>query len=135
MLARLLPEYGDKVARQRMTLALVNARRMLTGSHVGYDFGVSTGLSLTDPGQSIKGNACDEPVLYIGGVGVPSSCGTYDPALLNPQKYFAARDAPLGGTVTVGAVQKANAPDDRADTKPSAEQFKSAPASGVNSGR
>jgi hypothetical protein len=110
VLDKLLPVYGDKVAKRRMKVELEHDRTELTGSHVGYDFGVQTATALDPSGHARSGNRCDEPILYLGGVGIPSSCGKFNPALLNPSKYFAARDAQFTGTVTVGALQ----PDDAA---------------------
>ncbi|HET9817587.1 MAG TPA: sel1 repeat family protein [Rhodanobacteraceae bacterium] len=110
VLDKLLPVYGDKVAKRRMKVELEHDRTELTGSHVGHDFGVHTATALNPSGHARSGNRCDDPILYLGGVGVPSSCGKFSPALLDPGKYFAARNAQFTGTVTVGALQ----PDDTA---------------------
>jgi hypothetical protein len=114
VLDELLPVYGDKVAKRRMKVELQHDRSQLTGSHVGFDFGVKTATSLDPSGHTRSGNGCDEPILFLGGVGVPSDCGKFNPALLNPEKYFAARDAQFTGTVTIGALQ----PEDKATPAP-----------------
>lgn len=109
MLAKLLPEYGDKVAKPRMKVQLAKNRMEFTGSRVGFDFGVITAAGFTSSGQRSGYGGCDAPILYVGGVGVPSSCGRYNPVLPYPKAYFAARDAQFG-TVTVGALQNVNKP-------------------------
>lgn len=106
LLATLQPEYGDKVAKQRMKLALRNARNALTGSHLGHDSGVR--LMALDQDHPVD---CSGDTLNLGGVTVPRrGCGRYDAKLWNPEKYFAARDVQGFGTVTVGELQKVSAP-------------------------
>lgn len=109
-LDKLRREYGDGVAMQRMKLALLDAKRGLTGSRTGFDAGVRT-VAATDLDAMRAKTDCTGLSLFLGGVEVPrEGCGTYDPALLDPGKYFAARDAQWYGTVTIGTLQKASAP-------------------------
>ncbi len=114
-LATLQPEYGDKVAKPRMKLMLRNARNALTGSHLGHDAGVKT--MAIDADHPVD---CSGYTLKLGGVEVPRrGCALYDPKLLNAEKYFAARDVQGFGTVTVGELQKVEAPPPAAPAKPS----------------
>lgn len=115
VLDALQPEYGDKVAMQRMKLALRNDRNSLTGSHLGHDSGVITMASDTSHAPN-----CGGYTLFLGGVEVPiRGCGRYDPKLENAKTYFAARDAQWYGTVTVGELRKVNPPLSDADKKKS----------------
>lgn len=105
VLDALRPEYGDKIAKRRMKLELAIARNALTGSHLGHDSGVET-VALNREHVD-----CDGYSLALGGVEIPRrGCGRYDPSLLDSKKYFAARDAQWFGTVSVGELQKVNAP-------------------------
>ncbi len=106
MLAALMAEFGDAVAKPRMKLALISARNSLTGSHLGHDSGVKVmGLNADNPTR------CGGNRLVLGGVEIPrEGCGRYDPSLLDPNRYFAARDAQWFGTVTVGKMIKADPP-------------------------
>lgn len=114
----LSPEYGDKVAKQRMKLELTMARTALTGSHLGHDSGVT--LMGTDPNPIVNASRCAGYTLNLGGVEIPrNGCGRYDPELFDPKKYFAARDAQWFGTVTVGELRKVNPPRPEAPAKAS----------------
>ncbi|MDO1530459.1 sel1 repeat family protein [Fulvimonas sp. R45] len=109
-LGTLRREYGDDIAKQRMKLALFDAKRAFTGSHTGFDYGVRTAAATELDAMKAKTD-CTGLSLFLGGVEVPrEGCGTYDPALLDPGKYFAARDAQWYGTVTIGTLQKASVP-------------------------
>jgi hypothetical protein len=111
----LQPEYGDKVAMQRMKLALRIDRNSLTGSHLGHDSGVITMAMDTSHTPN-----CGGYTLFLGGVEVPArGCGRYDPKLEDSKTYFAARDAQWHGTVTVGELHKVNPPLSGADKKKS----------------
>lgn len=133
VLAKLLPEYGDKVAKPRMKVQLAKNRIELTGSHVGFDFGVTSqpppiGVGPPQEGrQPMDETHCPGSILSLGGMAIPGKCGVYSPALLNPKTYFAARDAQFNGTVTVGALQTVNEPAARATRHH--DQAKPAPAS------
>jgi hypothetical protein len=110
-LVNLQHTYGDDIAKQRMKLALLDAKKGLTGSHTGFDFGVRTVAATGLDAMKMKTD-CTGLSLFLGGVEVPrKGCGTYDPALLNPRKYFAARDAQWYGTVTIGTLRKVSAPN------------------------
>ncbi|SFK69752.1 hypothetical protein SAMN05192579_105166 [Rhodanobacter glycinis] len=98
--------YGDAIAKPRMKQALLDARRGVTGSHTGFDFGIRTVAA-----TPLDRPNCNGISLFLGGMEVPrEGCGTYDPALLDPRNYFAARDAQWYGTVTIGTLQKTSAP-------------------------
>lgn len=102
VLDKLLPEYGDKVAKKRMVRALAQARTEMTGSRTGFDFGVES--------VGVKQAGCGGPT--IEGT-TESGCGSMDfwsPWRWDPKKYFAARDAHWRGVVTVGALQNPEAP-------------------------
>lgn len=115
-LDKLRPEYGDKVAKQRMKLALTMAKNSVTGSLLGADANVRTMSLNNDEGPA----NCGGYTLFLGGVEVPRrGCGRYDPKLLNPKKYFAARDAQWFGTVTVGELRKVDPPASTAPAKTS----------------
>lgn len=130
VLDKLLPEYGDKVAKRRMRLALAQDRMALTGSHVGYDFGVLVmGVANNKYAKAFREGktGCRGTALYLGGVAVPTGCSIYSPALLNPETYFAARDAQFNGTVTVGPLQNVKAP--ASSTNATQRDDKATPAS------
>lgn len=109
VLKKLLPEYGDEVAKKRMVRALNLAKMQSTGSRLGFDSGATT--------VGVKQN-CGGPT--IGGAPV-AGCGSNDfwsPWRWDPKKYFAARDAQWRGTVTVGALKDKNAAASGTNTKP-----------------
>lgn len=101
-LDKLLPEYGDKVAKKRMATALQLAKMQTTGSSLGFDAGV-------DQANVGGGGHCGGPTVAEGGVQVPiAGCADpnfYDASRWDPKQYFAARDARWLGTVTLGALQ------------------------------
>ncbi len=99
-LAKLEPVFGDAVAKDRMRLELRTARLQMTGSRVGFNFGVRT----TCGGS---------------GGGLMPGCGDpdfWDDWRWDPEKYFANRDAMWRGTVRVGdlKVRKALGSDNKA---------------------
>lgn len=100
VLDKLMPEYGDAVAKKRMVRALDMAKMETTGSRLGFDSGINT--VATNPN-------CGGQTTSTGGVNVPiAGCGGADfwsPWRWDPKKYFAARDAKWRGTVTVGSLQ------------------------------
>lgn len=113
-LEKLMPEYGDAVAKPRMVKQLQLAKMEATGSRLGFDSGVN---------QVSAGINCGGPAISESGLDVPQAgCGStnyYDPSRWDPKQYFAARDAQWRGTVTVGNMQ---------------EIGKAAPASSASSG-
>lgn len=115
-LDKLMPEYGDAVAKQRMVRALDFAKMETTGSHLGFDSGITTvGVKSNCGGKVIAGTTM-------------AGCGSNDfwsPQRWDPKQYFAARDAGWRATVTVGALQDMNAVHDAAKR---ADAGKAAPA-------
>lgn len=101
VLNKLLPEYGDKVAKHRMAVALRLAKMQTTGSRLGFDSGITT--VSTNPN-------CGGPTINSGGTEVPqagcSSTNFWSPWRWDPKKYFSTRDAQWSGTVTVGSLQQ-----------------------------
>lgn len=96
-LQALLPIYGDQVAKKRMALALADARAEMTGSRVGFDFGISMSCG--------SGGA-------IGSAMQNAHCSGHNywaPQNWDPRQYFAARDAYWYATVTVGAPEPVHA--------------------------
>ena len=114
-LAELMPVYADKVAKPRMRLALADARRGLTGSHTGFNFGVSTSGRNDEEVMN-----CDESTaLEIGAVAVPKrGCGTYNSRLWNAKTYFAARDAQWFSSVTIGKLESGKNVHPKSGSKP-----------------
>ncbi|MDN5924000.1 MAG: sel1 repeat family protein [Xanthomonadales bacterium] len=127
-LATLLPEYGDKVAKDRMKLVLATDSAALTGSHVGFDFG-----AITASGQGSNAMISCTGSQYIAGVLVPTSdCGSYSPNMLKAKNYFAARDAQWHGNVTVGALQQTSSLDAKTNKPDEALPSQPKPAAAVN---
>lgn len=96
VLDKLMPEYGDAVAKPRMVHALDLAKMEATGSRLGFDSGITTvGVTPGCGGPTVG----DSPI---------AGCGSNDfwsPWRWDPKKYFMARDAKWRGTVTVGGLQ------------------------------
>ena len=96
VLDKLMPEYGDAVAKKRMVRALDMAKTEGTGSRLGFDSGITTaGVNANCGGPTVG----DSPVAGCG------STDFWSPWRWDPKKYFAARDAKWRGTVTVGSLQ------------------------------
>lgn len=96
VLEKLMPEYGDAVAKPRMVRALDMAKTEGTGSRLGFDGGITT--------VGVK-QGCGGPTIGNSPV---AGCGSNDfwsPWRWDSKKYFAARDAKWRGTVTVGGLQ------------------------------
>ncbi|MGH8184337.1 MAG: sel1 repeat family protein [Rhodanobacteraceae bacterium] len=118
VLDKLLPEYGDKVAKKRMVMALNLAKMETTGSRLGFDSGIDT--------VGVNQN-CGGPT--VGGA-PQSGCGSnnfWSPWRWNPKQYFATRDAQWSGTVSLGTLQQMNAP--ASGTQQPADKTPPAPAS------
>lgn len=96
VLDRLMPEYGDAVAKPRMVHALDMAKMEGTGSRLGLDSGIYTTGVKTGCGGTTVDNS---PVAGCG------STDFWSPWHWDPKKYFVARDATWRGTVTVGNMQ------------------------------
>lgn len=133
VLDKLLPVYGDKVAKRRMSLAMNLAKMETAGSRLGFDSGIYvTGPEWLDRigGEQVEvDQGCSEPTMSVGGLPVPIvGCGNNDywnPTRWNPKQYFAARDEGWLGTVTVGALKAS-------DTSTKAKPPQPAPASSTN---
>lgn len=101
VLDKLMPEYGDKVAKLRMTKALRLAKMQTTGSRLGFDSGITTANTRPD---------CGGPTVASGGINAPvagcSSSDFWSPWRWDPKKYFTTRDAQWRGTVTVGSMEE-----------------------------
>jgi hypothetical protein len=98
VLDKLLPEYGDAVAKPRMVRALERARTEMTGSRTGFDFGAES--------VGVMKGGCGGPT--IEGTS-QAGCGSTDfwsPWRWDPKKYFQMRDAHWRGVVTVGSLEK-----------------------------
>ncbi len=106
VLDKLMPVYGDKVAKRRMITALNLAKMQSTGSHLGFDSGVTT----VGVNQNCSARAMANGRAGIGGpVAGCDSSDFWSPWRWDPKKYFAARDAHWRGTVTVGELQDVKA--------------------------
>jgi hypothetical protein len=101
VLDKLMPVYGDAVAKKRMVRALEMAKTEGTGSRLGFDSGIYTGGVKQYCGGQTAGDA---PVAGCG------STDFWSPWRWDPKKYFAARDAKWRGTVTVGTLQDMSQP-------------------------
>lgn len=98
--ATLGEKYGDGVAKHRLAVQLHQGQMQLTGSHTGYDNGVSSLRIHPD---------CGGPTVVVGGQELPQAgCGgsLFAKAWWNPKLYFAARDREYKATVSVGAVRE-----------------------------
>lgn len=96
VLDKLMPEYGDAVAKKRMVRALDMAKTETTGSRLGFDSGIyTTGVKQNCGGPTVG----DSPIAGCG------SADFWSPWRWDPKKYFVARDAKWRGTVTVGGLQ------------------------------
>lgn len=108
VLDKLLPEYGDKVAKKRMVMALNLAKTETTGSRLGFDSGIQTvGVNQSCGGPTVAGAP-------------QTGCGSnnfWSPWRWNPKQYFAQRDAQWRGTVTIGALEQKHAPAAAAGTQ------------------
>lgn len=126
VLGKLMPVYGDQVAKRRMVHALAMAKMQTTGSRLGFDSGIQ--MVSTSP-------SCGGPTVNTGGVDVPKSgCASsnfWSPWRWDPKKYFAARDAKWRASVTVGALQDASKP---ATNSANASSVKTKPAPASRTG-
>ncbi len=106
--AELAEKYADAVAQPRMAKKLRLTQMQITGSHTGFDSGI-TQLS-TKP-------VCGPSVIVGGDVTPQAGCGgpsMYASSRWDPKTYFASRDAEWKATVSVGAIQSADAPNSAA---------------------
>lgn len=109
VLDKLMPVYGDKVAKKRMARALAMAKMEGTGSRLGADSGIyTTGVRQNCGGPTLDGS----PVAGCG------STDFWNPQRWDPKQYFAARDAHWRATVTVGELQDEKKPASSAKATP-----------------
>ncbi len=92
--------YSDAVAKPRMVMELRQGQMQMTGSHTGFDSGISH--------PTAKVNCANGSV--VGGVNVlEAGCGSadiYANSRWDPKVYFTMRDAEWKASVSVGAVQE-----------------------------
>jgi len=108
LVEKLYAEYGDPVAKHRMTLRLRWARTQQTGSYLG--FGSDSVASVT-PAQFFAGGnkgsgafpACGAKT--IGGAPITGCGNIYASWRWDPKQYFEVRDREWTGHVSVGALQ------------------------------
>jgi len=107
LLEKLYPEYGDPVAKRRMSLVLRWNRAELTGSYLG--FGSDSVTSLTPEQFTGKGAmpACGGKT--IGGAAITGCGNLYASWRWDPKEYFQARDREWKGTVSVGKMEQVDA--------------------------
>lgn len=119
--SKLEARYGDAVAKHRLIVQLRQGQMQITGSHTGFDSGIS---------QLNTGN-CSGPTIYVGGAAMAKAgCGgasMYAKYRWDPKQYFASRDAQWTATVSVGAMtevgqaKKASSAAKQSPEKPTAE--------------
>ena len=100
VLEKLMPEYGDAVAKKRMARALEIAKTQATGSRLGFDSGVTT--------IGVNKGGCGGPTVADAPIAGCGSTDFWSPWRWDPKKYFTARDARWRGVVTVGSVEDAH---------------------------
>ena len=107
-------EYGDQVAKHRLVVQLNQGKMKMTGSHAGFDSGIS----------QLNNKNCAGPSVMVGGDPVPQAgCGggIYAKWRWDPKTYFAVRDAHWKATVSVGTLNDVGTAADKAKTEPAAE--------------
>jgi hypothetical protein len=110
---QLMGEYGDKVAKRRLVVQLRQGQMKITGSHTGFDSGIS---------QLSNSANCGGPSIAVGGEALTKS-GCSGGSMFakwrwDPKTYFAVRDSRWKATVTVGGITDAGAAADAAKAKP-----------------
>lgn len=115
-------EYGDQVAKHRLIVQLHQGQMQITGSHTGFDFGIT---------QLNTGN-CAGPAIDIGGEALAKSgCGgssMFAKWRWDPKSYFAMRDARWKATVSVGTLNDVGIAADKAKAEPAAKDKGAKPA-------
>ena len=108
---KLAERYADAVAKPRMAVQLHQGQMQVTGSHTGFDSGVS----------QLNNKPTCGPSVVVGGVETPNAgCGgasLYAKSRWEPKEYFASRDAEWKASVSVGAIEAPPASPPAADTK------------------
>ncbi|MGH8041857.1 MAG: sel1 repeat family protein [Rudaea sp.] len=110
-LAELQAKYGDAVAKHRLIVQLHQGQMQMTGSHTGFDSGVS----------QLNTKNCAGPSVMVGGEAVPlSGCGggIYAKWRWDPKDYFTVRDARWKATVSVGAISDVGSAADKSKDQP-----------------
>lgn len=114
VLADLENEYGDKVAKHRLVVQLKQGQMKITGSHTGFDSGIS---------QLSTSSNCGGGSIEVGGEALAKAgCGSGGSMFAkwrwDPKTYFAVRDSRWKATVSVGGIQDAGAAAAADKTKP-----------------
>ena len=107
-------EYGDKVAKHRLIVQLRQGQMKITGSHAGFDFGIS---------QLSNSSDCAGPAVEVGGEALAKSgCGSGGSMFAkwrwDPKTYFTVRDSRWKATVSVGSINNVGAAADKAKAEP-----------------
>lgn len=107
-------EYGDKVAKHRLIVQLRQGQMKITGSHTGFDFGIS---------QLSNSSDCGGPAVEVGGEALAKSgCGSGGSMFAkwrwDPKTYFAVRDSRWKATVSVGSINDVGTAADKAKAEP-----------------
>lgn len=110
-------EYGDKVAKHRLIVQLRQGQMKITGSHTGFDSGIS---------QLSNSSDCGGPVVEVGGEPLAKSgCGSGGSMFAkwrwDPKTYFAVRDSRWNATVSVGSINDVGSAADKAKAEPAAK--------------
>jgi hypothetical protein len=112
ILAAVQAKYGDQVAKNRLVVQMRQGQMQITGSHTGFDFGIS---------QLNTGN-CAGPAVEVGGEAL-AKAGCGDRSIFakwrwDPKTYFAVRDSRWKATVRVGAIKEPGAEEATDKAKP-----------------
>jgi hypothetical protein len=109
---QLMDEYGDKAAKRRLVVQLRQGQMKITGSHTGFDSGISQ-LNTKD---------CGGPSIAVGGEALTKSgcsgASMFAKWRWDPKTYFAVRDSRWKATVSVGAIKDAGAAAEAAKAAP-----------------
>ena len=110
--ATLAARYGDAVAKPRMALQLRLGVMQMTGSHTGFDYGVSHAATRQGCGNTTAIDGVAVPVAGCAGSDI------YAKSRWEPEQYFAARDAQWKATVNVGTLEDAGAAPAKSEPAP-----------------
>ena len=110
--ATLGAKYGDAVAKPRMVLQLRLGVMQMTGSHTGFDYGVSHAATREGCGNTTTIDGVAVPVAGCAGSDI------YAKSRWEPEQYFASRDAQWKATVSVGKLEGAGAAPAATEPRP-----------------